>query len=234
MQNDNRSQLWVLIIGFLLILALAAYGIVQAIQASMRQTQQAIQPVGEMTGSLATQVAQFLHPTPTILPDPVTVIQSVRSLARLETIQYTVEKVIVAETRQGPFGFLFGDRLLLIAHGQVIAGIDLEKLQPGDLEVREGVLYVTLPAAEIFVAALDSDQTYIYDRELGVLSRGDVNLETAARSAAEAEIEKAALEDGILAQADRNAENYLYRLLRELGYGEVIFSQAEPAATPQP
>lgn len=234
MQNDNRSQLWVFIIGFLLILALSAYGVVQAIQASMRQTQQAIQPVGEMTGSLATQVAQFLHPTPTILPDPVTVIQSVRSLARLETIQYTVEKVIVAETRQGPFGFLFGDRLLLVAHGQVIAGIDLEKLQPEALEVREGVLYVTLPPAEIFVAALDSDQTYIYDRELGVLSRGDVNLETAARQAAEAEIEKAALEDGILAQADRNAENYLYRLLRELGFREVIFNQAQPAVTPQP
>jgi hypothetical protein len=234
MQNDNRSQLWVFIIGFLLILALSAYGVVQAIQASMRQTQQAIQPVGEMTGSLATQVAQFLHPTPTILPDPVTVIQSVRSLARLETIQYTVEKVIVAETRQGPFGFLFGDRLLLVAHGQVIAGVDLEKLQPENLQVREGVLYVTLPEAEIFVAALDSDQTYIYDRELGVLSRGDVNLETAARRAAEAEIEKAALEDGILAQADRNAENYLYRLLRELGFGEVIFNRSQPATTPQP
>jgi hypothetical protein len=81
---------------------------------------------------------------------------------------------------------------------------------------------------------LDSDQTYIYDRDLGVLSRGDVNLETAARQAAEVEIEKAALEDGILEQADRNAENYLYRLLRELGFGEVIFNPAQPAATPQP
>jgi hypothetical protein len=234
MQKDNRTQIWVFIIGFLLILALSAYGIVQAIQASMRQTQQAIQPVGEITGSLATQVAQFLHPTPTILPDPVTIIQSVRSLARLETIQYSVEKVIVAETRQGPFGFLFGDRLLLVAHGEVIAGIDLEKLQPGDLEVRDEVLYVTLPPAEVFIAALDSDKTYIYDRELGVLSRGDVNLETAARQAAEAEIEKVSLEDGILEQADRNAENYLYRLLRELGYGEVIFNRVQPTATAQP
>ena len=234
MQKDNRNQIWVFIIGFLLILALSAYGIVQAIQASMRQTQQAIQPVGEITGSLATQVAQFLHPTPTILPDPVTIIQSGRSLARLETIQYSVEKVIVAETRQGPFGFLFGDRLLLVAHGEVIAGIDLEKLKPGDLQVRDEVLYVTLPPAEIFIAALDSDKTYIYDRELGVLSRGDVNLETAARQAAEAEIEKVSLEDGILEQADRNAENYLYRLLRELGYGEVIFTRVQPTATAQP
>lgn len=234
MQNNNRTQIWIFIIGFLLIMALAAYGIVQAIRDNLRATQQAIQPVGEMTGSLATQVAQFLHPTPTILPDPVTVIQSVRSLARLETIQYSVEKVIVAETRQGPFGFLFGDRLLLVAHGIVIAGIDLEKLQPGDLQVRDGMLYVALPPAEIFVAALDSEQTYIYDRDLGVLSRGDVNLETAARRAAEAEIEKAALEDGILEQADRNAENYLYRLLRELGFGEVIFEGGEPTITPQP
>ena len=49
---------------------------------------------------------------------------------------------------------------------------------------------------------------------------------------AEEEIEKAALEDGILTQANQNAENYMYRLLRDLGYPEVIFVKAEPTPTP--
>ena len=66
----------------------------------------------------------------------------------------------------------------------------------------------------------------------GLLTHGDTNLETSARRVAEQEIEKAALEDGILKQAGQNAENYMYRLLRDLGYPEVIF--VKPTPTPAP
>jgi len=225
MKNDNNLRGWVLVIGFLLVLGLGVYGVVSAIQQSARQAQQAIQPVNDLTSNVATQVAQILHPTPTILPDPVTIIQGVRSLARLETIQYSVEKVITAETNQGPFGFLFGDRLILVAHGIVIAGVDLEKLTPENMQLRGGALYVHLPDSEIFLTTLDNDKSYVYNRDTGLLTHGSINLESEARRAAEDEIEKAAMEDGILEQAQRNAENYLYRLLRDLGYPEVIFEQ---------
>lgn len=228
MQNDNNLRGWVLVVGILLILGLSAWGVVSAIQQSARQAQQAIQPVNDLTSNVATQVAQFLHPTPTVLPDPVTVIQGVRSLARLETIQYSVEKVITAETNQGPFGFLFGDRLILVAHGIVIAGVDLEKLTPEDLQVRGGTLYVDLPDPEIFLTTLDNDKSYVYNRDTGLLTHGNINLETEARRAAETEIEKAALQDGILEQANQNAENYLSRLLEDLGYPAVIFVQPTP------
>ena len=225
MKNDNNLMGWVLVIGFLLVLALGVYGVVSAIQQSARQAQQAIQPVNDLTSNVATQVAQILHPTPTILPDPVTIIQGVRSLARLETIQYSVEKVITAETNQGPFGFLFGDRLILVAHGIVIAGVDLEKLTPEDMQIRNGALYVRLPDSEIFLTTLDNDKSYVYNRDTGLLTHGNINLESNARRAAEDEIEKAAKQDGILEQAQRNAENYLYRLMRDLGYPEVIFER---------
>jgi len=228
MGNDNNLKGWVFVIGVLVILGLAAFSIVSAVQQSARQAQQAIQPVNDLTSSVATQVSQFMHPTPTILPDPVTIISGVRSLARLETIQYSVEKVITAETNQGPFGFLFGDRLILVAHGIVIAGMDLERLTPEQLELRGGALYVQLPEPEIFLTTLDNDRSYVYNRDTGLLTHGNINLETDARRAAEAEIEKAALEDGILDQAQVNAENYLYRLLRDLGYPEVIFTQQPP------
>ncbi len=223
MKNDNNLRGWVLVIGFLLVLGLGVYGVVSAIQQSARQAQQAIQPVNDLTSNVATQVAQILHPTPTILPDPVTIIQGVRSLARLETIQYSVEKVITAETNQGPFGFLFGDKLILVAHGIIIAGVDLEKLTPEDMQLRNGALYVRLPDSEIFLTTLDNDKSYVYNRDTGLLTHGNINLESDARRAAEDEIEKAALEDGILEQAQKNAENYLYRMLRDLGYPEVIF-----------
>ncbi|MBX3049020.1 MAG: DUF4230 domain-containing protein [Anaerolineales bacterium] len=182
-----------------------------------------VQQVSQMAGAMSTQVAQVLHPTPTILPDPVSIIHKVRSLARLETIQYSVEKVITAESRQGALSFLVGDKLLFVAHGTVIAGVDLQKLQPEDIRIEEGILYVNLPEAEIFIASLNNEDSYIYDRQLGFLTRGDVNLETSTRRVAEEEILNAALEDGILEQAQVNAESYLLRLLLSLGFQEVIF-----------
>lgn len=233
MDNDNgrkesNVKAWIFVIGVLIILAFSALGVLLILRQTVQQAQQAMQPVNELTSNMATQVAQVLNPTPTILPDPITIIHSVRTLARLETIQYSVEKVITAETRQEPFGFLFGDQLLLVAHGIVIAGVDLEKLGPDDLQLNNGVLYVQLPNPEIFIATLDNEKSYVYDRDTGFLTHGDVNLETTARQAAEDEIEKSALEDGILLQARRNAEAYLYRLFRDLGYQDVIFIEPTP------
>ncbi|MBM3151460.1 MAG: DUF4230 domain-containing protein [Chloroflexi bacterium] len=212
-----------------LLLVITAAALVWFLVASFNQTfQTALDPLQQANNDLATQVTNLLHPTPTILPDPVTIVHEVRSLARLETIQYTVEKVITAEFNQGLLGPLFGDKLLFVGHGTVIAGIDLEKLAPEDLWVEDGVLYARLPPAEIFIAALDNEKSYVYDRETGLFTHGDPNLETTARQVAEQEIEKAAIEDGILYLAQTNAETYLERLLRALGFPEVIFAESTP------
>jgi hypothetical protein len=211
---------WIFQILVLVILVVAGVILVNSIQDSI--TNQFL-PVREMTNNLATQISVVMHPTPTILPDPVTIVHEIRSLARLETIKFSLEKIITAETRQGVFEWLVGDRLIFVAHGEVIAGIDLNKLDPGDLVVKDAVLYVTLPEAEIFITALDNEQSYVYDRDTGLFTHGEVHLETEARQAAEREIEKSALEDGILELAQQNAISFLDRLFRDLGYPEVIF-----------
>lgn len=207
----------------LIVVIVGAYFVVQSVQDSANQAQQAIQPLSDANRAMQTQVAELRNPTPTIIPDPITVINEVHSLARLETIQYSVEKVITAETGQGTLGFLFGDRLLFVAHGIVIAGIDMEKIGPESMQLQGDTLYVTLPEAEIFIATLDNDKSYVYDREVGALTQGDQNLETTARQVAEEEIEKAAVEDGILDLAQQNAENYLEKFFNALGYDNVIF-----------
>lgn len=228
MQNRSSQKIWVLIIGILLICGISASVVIILVNRGIQGTQNALAPINDFTGNLSTQVAQVLNPTPTIIPDPVTIIYQVRSLARLETIQYSVEKVITAEIGQDAFKSLFGDRLLFIAHGVVIAGVDMLKIGAEDLWLKDDVLYVRLPDAEIFIATLDNEKSYVYDRETGLLTHGDVNLETSARRLAEDEIEKSAVQDGILEQARVNAESYLYRLLRDLGYPDVIFEKAQP------
>ncbi len=241
MQTRRNWVGYLLVVGLLAILTWMAYRVTGIVSGAANAALQPVEQMGTQmavalkpVGALSTQVSEVLHPTPTVLPDPVTVIHSVRSLARLETVQYTVEKVVTAEEGQNQLGFLFGDRLLFVAHGVVIAGVDLEKLQPQDLWTQHGVLYVRLPAPEIFIATLDNQKSYVYDRDTGLLTHGDVQLETAARRTAEREIRQAALDDGILLTARRNAEAYLERLLRSLGFPEVMFVEATPVPTAQP
>jgi len=123
--SQGKSSFLGAILVLILILGVLFLGLTWFIRSA---TNQALSPLNEANDQLKTQVSNLLNPTPTILPDPITIITEVRSLARLETIEYTVEKVITAEIGQGQLAFLFGDKLLFVAHGRVIAGIDLEKL----------------------------------------------------------------------------------------------------------
>jgi hypothetical protein len=205
-----------------LILLIAVWFMVNSVKNSLRE---ALNPLQQANGELGTQVANLLHPTPTVIPDPVTIIHEVQAVSRLETIHYTVEKVITAEVNQGLLGPLFGDKLLFVGHGYVIAGIDMSKINEADLWLEGEILNVRLPKAEVFVATLDNDQSYVYDRDLGILANPDPNLETIARQIAEDEILAAALKDGILDQAQTNAEVYLNKFFNALGYKSVVFSQ---------
>jgi len=216
----NNSLTSVLIIGVVLV---AAYFIVQTVRESAAAATAPFQQVNQANQALQTQVSNLLNPTPTIIPDPVTYINEVRALARLETIQYSIEKVITGETGGGTFQSLFGDKILFVGHGTVIAGIDMEKLQPEHMRFENGVLTVRLPPAEVFIATLDNEKSYVYDRETGILAKPDVNLETLVRQRAEEEILKAAIEDGILEQAQLNAEAYLFKFFAALGYPNTIF-----------
>lgn len=172
--------------------------------------------------------------TPTIYPSSATIIESVQSLSRLETATYHIEKVITAESGQGPLGFLFGDKLLLIAYGEVIAGVDLGQIGPEDLMVTpDGTAYIHLPPVEVFVATLDNQRTYVYDRRTGV---GGLNpqLETAARQEAERLILQAAIEDGLETKADENARDFLRSFLLGLNIEHVIFVEVLPTPVPTP
>jgi len=211
--EKNRNTY--ILIAILVVILWAAISVVNIIK---NTTGELVEPVNVLN----TRAAGIFNSTPTVFADPVTIIRDVRSLARLETIHYSLEKVITAETGSGDLSFLFGDKLLFVAHGTVIAGINLENLTDEDLTLRNGILYVDLPAPEVFVATLDNDKSYVYDRETGLLTKGDFDLETLARQSAEEAIREAALEDGILQQAQVNAENYLVRLFRSLGYPDVV------------
>jgi hypothetical protein len=154
--------------------------------------------------------------------DQPTVIRQIRALQRLETVSYTMDKIIAGE-RTNPVlpQFLAGDRLLLVVHGEAIAGLDLSKLQPSDVVVSGRSVSIHLPASEIFTTRLDNTKTRVYSRDTGLFSTPDPNLEGEVREEAERQLQAAALQDGILKSADKNAHQTVISLLMGLGFANV-------------
>jgi Protein of unknown function (DUF4230) len=153
-----------------------------------------------------------------------TVVRQIQQLQRLETVSYTMDKIISGERDNAYLPkFLAGDRLLLVVHGDVIAGVDLGRVQPGDVSVRGRTISLRIPAAEIFTTRIDNARTRVYSRDTGLFSTPDPNLESEVREEAERQLQQAALQDGVLKTADQNARTTLSRMLTGLGFEQVEF-----------
>jgi hypothetical protein len=154
-----------------------------------------------------------------------TVVNRIQQLQRLETVVYTMDKV-VSGAKENPIfpDFLAGDRLLLLVHGEVVAGIDFSSLKPGDVKVEGKQIRLQLPAAQVFSTRLDSAKTRVYSRQTGLLVPTDPNLESQVRQEAERQLLDAALAGGILRTAQQNASQTVTSLLQGLGFQKVDFN----------
>lgn len=154
--------------------------------------------------------------------DQSAIVQRVQRLQRLESVKYTLEKVVTGE-RQSRFlpQSIAGERLLMIVHGEVFAGVDLSKLKSSDVQVSGKQVRITLPQAEVFSTRIDNNQTKVYSRETGLLVAADPNLESEVRAEAERQLLQAALTDGILTTASTNARGTVTALVQALGFTDV-------------
>jgi len=148
-----------------------------------------------------------------------TVVDRIQRLQRLETVVYTMDKLVTG-AKENPFfpDFLAGDRLLMMVHGEVVAGIDFSNLKPGDVKVVGKQIHLHLPGSQVFRTRIDSARTRVYSRQTGLLVPGDPNLETQVREEAERQLLEAALVDGILRTAQQNAVLTVTSLLQGLGF----------------
>ena len=152
------------------------------------------------------------------------VVERIQRLQRLETVVYTMDKLVTG-AKENPVlpDFLTGDRLLMMVHGEVVAGIDFANLKPGDVKVDGKQIRLHLPASQVFRTRLDSAKTRVYSRQTGLLVPTDPNLETQVRQEAERQLQEAALADGILRTAEQNATSTLSSLLQGLGFEKIDF-----------
>lgn len=152
-----------------------------------------------------------------------TVVMQVRRLSRLESVSFTMDKMVSGD-REGRIlpAFLTGDRILLEVHGEAVAGVNLDQLGTNDVRLEDHSVWIHLPPAQIFTVALDDQKTHVYSRKTGILVPVDPSLESEVREQAVENLRQSALEAGILAKAQQNACATVTRLLLGLG-----FEQAE-------
>lgn len=175
---------------------------------------------------LAGRLASLITGRPLVTVTAPDVVEKIQRLNRLETVVFSLDTVIEShESNPVLPDLLAGDKLLMIVHGQTIAGIDFSKLKPESVQITEGgdgrSISLMLPPSEVFLTTLDNAKSRVYARDTGLFVRADPNLESVTRERAQAELQQAALKDGILDAARANARDTVRAMLEGLGFAHV-------------
>lgn len=150
------------------------------------------------------------------------VVERIQRLQRMETVVYNMDKIVTGEKGSAFLpDFLAGDKMLMIVHGQVVAGIDFAQLQPSDIQINGKAVRVKLPNPKILFTRIDNARTRVYSRSTGLLVPTDPNLESQVRQEAEGELLEEAGRGGILNNARENARATVTSLLLGMGFEKV-------------
>jgi hypothetical protein len=182
--------------------------------------------VHEARSGLAGRLASYITGRPLVTVSAPDVVEKIQRLNRLETVVYSLDTVVESHESSAVLpDALAGDRLLMIVHGQTIAGIDFSKLKPESVQIREGrdgrAITLTLPPSEVFLTTIDNAKSRVYARDTGLFVTADPNLESVTRTRAQGELQQAALSDGILDAARNNARETVRAMLEGLGFSHV-------------
>jgi hypothetical protein len=167
--------------------------------------------------------------------DTPVLLQQVQTLSELVTVKYVLERVEIWEDPPTSLlgQFVAGDnRILLLAHGVVKAGVDLGKLKPEDLKIEGKAIWIRLPPARVTDAYLDDKETKVIERTTGFLRTFDKDLEQNVRRTAVGDMRGAAWRGGILKDADERARAQLASFFSLIGFEKVEFQlSGNPVST---
>ncbi len=160
-------------------------------------------------------------PTPTLVPTPTPiVIGSFEELGNLVTVQYTLQTVV--EVERGRIFPLSSERIILVAVGNVEAGIDLSQIQDDDIIIDGSRVKITLPPAAVTSVELLPGESEVFDSNRGWLLSEYEGLELEAMDKARSQLEDWARERvHVLDQAEAQAEQEMETFLSQLGFEEI-------------
>jgi hypothetical protein len=157
--------------------------------------------------------------------DPPAVLREIQRLSELVTVKYNIQKVIGLKEEKVPFG---SESVLLLVQATVLGGVDLGALSTQDVTVAaDNSVTVRLPAPNVMHVFVDDKETKVWDRTKTWWTPWvgyDPELEQKARLAALEAVQEAALQMGILSNAQHNAETTIRAFLSSAGTQAVAFS----------
>jgi len=159
-----------------------------------------------------------------------TVLTKVEGLGRLELVRYRFKDIV--EYKKSTYRFLPDAKVALIVAGDAVGCLDLRKVRAQDV-VFEGdsVVRIALPAAELCTWQVDHSKSRVYSVENGFFQ--DAELVDESYKYAEKNVRTAALQSGILAQTERNAQQILRPMLETMtGRRVVLTRQMAPPQLP--
>lgn len=162
-------------------------------------------------------------------------LQSIQDLSRYEAAAGNFQVVIDLEkdVRFLP-SWVRGERTLFVAAGTVNAYVDFSAIDDGTIQISGEAAQITLPAPALDRTNLDSERSYVFAQERGLLNRieslfsDNPGEQRELYVLAEQKIQAVAQESGIIARAEQNTRSMLVGMLRSLGYTSVTVTFEQP------
>jgi hypothetical protein len=177
-------------------------------------------------GSTLSLLGQLLGEKPPRTTTGPVVVEGIRELDKLATVRWTESVPVTKESGGDIWERVFnGEKVLVIATGNVEAGVDLGYIHKDGVRVNGDAVTIDLPEPEIFSASLDEETTRVYDRGLSPLNFHPDDLVEETRLRAVQKIKASARENGILDTAKGNAEDSIRAFATTLGFEKVRFER---------
>ena len=168
-------------------------------------------------------------------------LQSLQRLSEYRAARANLQQIVDVEKDAKLIpSFVKGERIVMVAAGQVDAHVDFRRVGPRSLQVSEDrrEVVITLPAAQLSPARLDLARTRVVEHDRGMLDKagdllgdGGADEERRLLLLAQRKLDTAATADrDLLPAAERNTRAMLERLARGLGFERVTVRFEQPPA----
>jgi len=163
------------------------------------------------------------------------ILQEIEKLGKLELVKYNYKEVVEMENiakRYLDLGYFYipggqDQKAILIAQGEAVACIDLQKIKKENLELRQDTLIVNLPQPEICYYKVNLENSKFYDLKTSTDNKKAADFVDEVYAKAEVQIREAALQSGILADAKTMSNGILKPFLENITEVTVVLRFSE-------
>ncbi|RDB04985.1 DUF4230 domain-containing protein [Runella aurantiaca] len=157
------------------------------------------------------------------------VLEEVQAMGKLELVRYNFKDIVEHEQKLQWFP---NPKAILIVQGEAIGCIDLTKITTSDITSASDTVVVHLPEPELCSYKIDHTKSKVYNTEYAFTE--EAKLVQEAYQQAEKQIQKSALDLGILEQTKQNANLILKPVLEKISGKKVVLRYRLKATIPNP